>query len=43
MLLLECLTLVDPLSSCYNPSMTAVFPCVIRHLIITKIVPNYPL
>lgn len=41
-LLLECLTLVDPLATCYNPSMTAISSSAIRNLIVAKVIPNYP-
>lgn len=40
--LLECLSLVDPLSNCYNPSMTSISSAAIRNLIVGKVVPNYP-
>lgn len=41
-LLLQCLSLADPLANCYNPSMTAINSNSIKNLIFNKVVPNYP-
>jgi serine/threonine protein kinase len=41
MVLLRCLTLLDPLHHFYNPSMTKVNICAIRNQINAQVVPNY--
>jgi len=40
-LLLQCLSLVEPLSTFYNPSMTAINGASIKNLIGNKVLPNY--
>lgn len=41
MILLECLTLMDPLQLCYNPSLTKINFNIIRNLIHSKVIPSY--
>ena len=42
MIILQALTLTDPIFVCYNPSMTKINFNVIRNLIINKVLPSYP-
>lgn len=41
MLLLQCLSMSDPLKLCYNPSMTDINFLAIKSIIFRKVVPNY--
>lgn len=42
MIVLQTLTLSNPISLCYNPSMTKINFNVIRGLILNKVMPSYP-
>ena len=41
MMMLECLSLTDPITLAYNPSMTKINFNAIRNLINNKVVPSY--